>query len=59
MKRAVCDSAGCDGKDFKAYPVPFPCRGKGHLPLDPVAPGPVQPDFEHFQGRCFHGIGME
>ena len=26
------------GRDLKAHPVPTPCHGQGHLPLDRVAP---------------------
>uniref|UniRef100_A0A672UYG3 Tripartite motif containing 65 n=1 Tax=Strigops habroptila TaxID=2489341 RepID=A0A672UYG3_STRHB len=35
------------GRDLKAHSVPTPCHGQGHLPLEQVAPSPVQPGLEH------------
>lgn len=38
------------GRDPKEHPIPTPCHGQGHFPLDQVAPSPVQSALEHFQG---------
>uniref|UniRef100_A0A672TM59 Uncharacterized protein n=1 Tax=Strigops habroptila TaxID=2489341 RepID=A0A672TM59_STRHB len=46
----------CVGRDLKAHPVPVPCHGQGHLPLDQVAPSPVQPGLEHCQGWGSHSF---
>lgn len=27
-----------------------PCHGQGHIPLDQIAPNPIQPSLEHSQG---------
>lgn len=34
--------------------IPNPCHGQEHLPLNQVAPRPVQPFLGHFQGGCTH-----
>ena len=39
------------GRDLKAHPVPSPCSGQGHLPLDQAAQGPIQSGLEHIQGQ--------
>ena len=45
------------GRDLKAHPVPTPCHGQGHLPLEQVAPSPcVQPGLEHCQGWGSHSF---
>uniref|UniRef100_A0A8B9F808 Peptidase S1 domain-containing protein n=1 Tax=Amazona collaria TaxID=241587 RepID=A0A8B9F808_9PSIT len=41
---------------LEAHPVPTPCHGQGHLPLDRVAPSPVQPGVEHCQGWDSHSF---
>ena len=38
------------GRDLKDLPVPLPCHGQGHLPLDQVVQSPIQPGLEHCQG---------
>ncbi|XP_061317325.1 keratinocyte-associated protein 3 isoform X2 [Pezoporus flaviventris] len=44
------------GRDLKAHPVPTPCHRQGHLPIDQVAPSPVQPGLEHCQGWGSHSF---
>lgn len=41
----------CVGRDLKDRPVPTPCNGQGHLPLNRFAPSPIQLGLEHFQER--------
>lgn len=38
------------GEVPKAHPVPTPCPRQGHFLLEQVAPSPVQPALEPFQG---------
>ncbi|EOA97032.1 hypothetical protein Anapl_17450, partial [Anas platyrhynchos] len=44
------------GRDLKDHPVPPPCHGLGHLPLDQVAQSPIQPGLEHLQGWGTHSF---
>jgi len=37
------------GKNLKNHPIPTPCGGQGHLPLDQIAQSPIQPGFERLQ----------
>uniref|UniRef100_A0A8B9F833 polypeptide N-acetylgalactosaminyltransferase n=1 Tax=Amazona collaria TaxID=241587 RepID=A0A8B9F833_9PSIT len=46
----------CVGRDLKAHPIPASCHRQGHLPLDQVAPSPVQPGLEHCQGWGSHNF---
>ena len=39
---------------IKDHLIQHPCHGQGHLPLDQVAPSPIQPGLEHFQGWGSH-----
>lgn len=34
---------------FEAYPAQGPCDKQGHLQLNQVIQGPIQPDLEYFQ----------
>jgi len=44
------------GSDLKDHLVQPPCLEQGHLPLDQVAQGSIQPGLEHFQGGGIHSF---
>jgi len=44
------------GRDLKDQLIPTPCHGQGHLPPDQVAPSPIQPGLECFQGWGIHSF---
>jgi len=48
---------GRDLKDHLVYNPP--CHGKGHHPLDQVAPSPIEPGLEQFQGGSLHSVSVQ
>ncbi|NXG55756.1 PR40A factor, partial [Hemiprocne comata] len=53
---AMKSQTGLGWRDLKDHLVPNPLHGQGHLPPDQVAPSPIQPALEHFQGWGSHSF---